>query len=168
MSFPRFLLVPCKTWCGKVNLVRIFVFLVQRIHSRTEYCLSFLAQILSSLNLRWSVNWLHIRRDKRTRRNRPELTHCPVDTDQWDSVLNDLEECGDKEFLVLMDQYNIEIWSKSSRLLPFYSPTFQAQCREFSNSYRRQCFNLQNSTAPSSSRGRSPWRRRVLSRFDTA
>ena len=29
--------------------------------------------------------------------------------DQWDCVLNDLEELGDKEFLVLMDQYNIEI-----------------------------------------------------------
>ena len=42
-----FLLVPCKTWCVKVNLVRIFVFLDHRIHSRKEYCLSF-AQILSS------------------------------------------------------------------------------------------------------------------------
>ena len=26
--------------------------------------------------------------------------------DQWDCVLDDLEELGDKEFLVLMDQYN--------------------------------------------------------------
>ena len=42
----------------------------------------------------------------------------------WDCVLNDLEELGDKEFLVLMDQYNIEIFSCFLRLLPFYSSTF--------------------------------------------
>ena len=34
--------------------------------------------------------------------------------DQWDCVLNDLEELGDKGFLVLMDQYSIEIVSCSS------------------------------------------------------
>ena len=44
--------------------------------------------------------------------------------DQWDCVLNGLEELGDKEFLVLMDQYNIEIFSCFLRLLPFYSSTF--------------------------------------------
>ena len=44
--------------------------------------------------------------------------------DQWDCVLNDLEELGEKEFLVLMDQYNIEIFSCFLRLLPFYSSTF--------------------------------------------
>ena len=44
--------------------------------------------------------------------------------DQWDCVLNDLEELGDKEFLVLMDQYNNEIFSCCLRLLPFYSSTF--------------------------------------------
>ena len=42
------------------------------------------------------------------------------------SVLSDLEELGDKEFLVLMDHYNI----------------------------LNRSFNLQNSIAPSSSRGR--------------
>ena len=41
VSFPRFLLVPCKTWFGQVKLVRIFVFLVHGIHSRKEHCLSF-------------------------------------------------------------------------------------------------------------------------------
>ena len=44
--------------------------------------------------------------------------------DQRDCVLNDLEELGDKEFLVLMDQYNIEIFSCLLRLLPLYSSTF--------------------------------------------
>ena len=44
--------------------------------------------------------------------------------DQGDCVLNDLEELGDKEFLVLMDQYNIEIFSCVLRLLPLYSSTF--------------------------------------------
>ena len=44
--------------------------------------------------------------------------------DQWDCVLNDLEELGGKEFLVLMDQYNIEIFSCCLGHLPFYSSTF--------------------------------------------
>ena len=44
--------------------------------------------------------------------------------DQWDCVLNDLEELGDKEFLVLMNQYNIEIFSCGLRFLPLYSSTF--------------------------------------------
>ena len=57
-------------------------------------------------------------------KNCSELTHCPVLTDQWDSVLNDLEELGDKGFLVLVDQYNVEIFSCCLRLLSFYSSTF--------------------------------------------
>ena len=44
--------------------------------------------------------------------------------DQWDCVLNGLEELGDKEFLVLMDQYNLEIFSCFLRLLPFHFSTF--------------------------------------------
>ena len=36
--------------------------------------------------------------------------------DQWDCVLNDLEELRDKQFLVLMDQYKIEIFSCFLRL----------------------------------------------------
>ena len=44
--------------------------------------------------------------------------------DQWDCALNDLEELEDQEFLVLMDQYNIEIFSCFLRLLPLYSSTF--------------------------------------------
>ena len=44
--------------------------------------------------------------------------------DPWDCVLNELEERADKEFLVLMGQYNIEIFSCFLRLLPLYSSTF--------------------------------------------
>ena len=44
--------------------------------------------------------------------------------DQRDCVLNDLQQLGDKEFLVLMDQYNIEIFSCCLRLLPCYFSTF--------------------------------------------
>ena len=44
--------------------------------------------------------------------------------DQWDCVLNDLGELGGKEFLVLMDQYNIEIFSCFLRISPLYSSTF--------------------------------------------
>ena len=45
--------------------------------------------------------------------------------DQWNCVLNDLEKLGDKEFLVLTGQYNIEIFSCCHRLLPSCSSTFQ-------------------------------------------
>ena len=67
---------------------------------------------------------MHIGCDKFTRRNRLELIHCPAVQDQWDCVLNDLEELGDKEFLVLMDQYHIEFFSCCLRLLPLYSSSF--------------------------------------------
>ena len=79
---------------------------------------------VSILNWWWNVNWLHIRCDECTRRNCSELKHCPTVQDQWDCVLNDFEELGDKAFRVLMDQYNIEIFSCCLRLLPFYSSTF--------------------------------------------
>ena len=52
--------------------------------------------------------------------------------DQWDCVLNDLEELVGKEFLVLTDQYNIEIFSCGLRLLPFYSSTFHQTTTESS------------------------------------
>ena len=38
--------------------------------------------------------------------------------DQWDCVLNDLEELEGKQFLVLTGQYNIEIFYCCLRLLP--------------------------------------------------
>ena len=48
---------------------------------------------------------------------------CPAVKDP-DCVLNDLEELGDKEFLVLTSQFNIEIFSCCLRLLSFCSSTF--------------------------------------------
>ena len=53
------------------------------------------------------------------RRNRPELIHCPAMKEQLDSL-----KSSDKEYLVLMDQYNIEIFSCCLRLLPLYFSTF--------------------------------------------
>ena len=47
-----------------------------------------------------------------------EIVRNHVLKDQWGCVLNDLEEFKGKEFLVLMDQYNIEIFSCCLRLLP--------------------------------------------------
>ena len=44
--------------------------------------------------------------------------------DQWDCVLNDLEELGGKEFLVLTGQYNIEAFSCCLRFLPSCSSTY--------------------------------------------
>ena len=49
----------------------------------------------------------------------------PPAKNQRDCVLDDLEELGgDKEFLVLMDQYSTDILSCFLRLLPLYSSTF--------------------------------------------
>ena len=56
--------------------------------------------------------------------NCSELTHCPEVQDQWDRVLNDLEELGGTEFLVLTGQYNTEIFSSGLRLLPSCSSTY--------------------------------------------
>ena len=49
---PLFLLVPCKTQCFQVNVIRISVFFVHRIQIRKEYRLSF-AQNLSSRYQSW-------------------------------------------------------------------------------------------------------------------
>ena len=77
--------------------------------------------------------------------------------DQWDCVLNGLEELGDKEFMVLMDQYNIEIFSCCLRLLPLCSSTFpQTNVEIAQNVSEDNLFNHQNSIAPSLSRGRLP------------
>ena len=106
--------------------IRIFVLLVHWVHGSEEYhvfCSKFVL-LLSILNLLWSVNWLHIRCGTCTRRNRSEFIHCLVMKDQWDCVLNDLEELGDKEILFLMDQYKIESFLVSSDFLPLYSSLF--------------------------------------------
>ena len=57
--------------------------------------------------------------------NCSESKHCPVVKDQWDRVLNDLEEeLEGKELLVLTSQDSIEIFSFFLRLLPSYFSTF--------------------------------------------
>ena len=48
MFLPCFVHVLCKTRCFQVDLLRISVFLIQRIHRQKEYCLS-VAQNLTSM-----------------------------------------------------------------------------------------------------------------------
>ena len=52
-----------------------------------------------------------------------------------DCVLSDLEEFGDTKFLVLMDQYNIEIFSCFLRLLPLYPSTIHQTNAESSQDH---------------------------------
>ena len=52
MFLPLFLMVPCKTRCFQVNVMRISVFFVHRIHRPKEYRLSY-AQVLSSRYQSW-------------------------------------------------------------------------------------------------------------------
>ena len=76
--------------------------------------------------------------------------------DQRDCVLNDLEDLGDKEFLVLMDQYNIVLFSCFLRILPLYSSTFHQTNVEIAQDRSDDTRLFQNSIAPSSSRSRRP------------
>ena len=50
--------------------------------------------------------------------------------DQWDCVLNDLEELEDKFFIVLTGPYNMEICSCCLRLVPSCSSTFHQTIKE--------------------------------------
>ena len=52
MFLPCCMHVPCKTQCFQVDLLRIFVFFIHRIHRQKEYCLSF-AQNLTSRYQSW-------------------------------------------------------------------------------------------------------------------
>ena len=97
-----------------------------------------------------------------------------IDTLSWERRINGiaswmtLKSSEIKEFLVLTSQYNIEIFSCCLRLLALMLFHISSdQCWEFSKSFRRLSLNLQNSIAPSSSRGFWPWRRRVVSLFAT-
>ena len=77
---------------------------------KNTVCLSLLEFCPPGINPEFVMECkLHIQYDKCTRRNCSESIHCPVKKDQWDCVLNDLEELEGKEFLVLTNQYNIEI-----------------------------------------------------------
>ena len=68
---------------------------------------------------------MHIQCGKCIRRNCSESTHCLAVKDQWDCVLNDFEELGDKIISCPDEsQYSIEITSCCLRLLAFCSSTF--------------------------------------------
>ena len=110
------LLVPCKTWCFQVNVIRI-----GSTDVKNTVCL-LLKFCRPSINP-WNVNWVHIRCDKCTRRNCSESMHCSW-TEDRDCVLIDFGELGDKKNLVLMDQHNIELFSCCLRFLAFCSSTF--------------------------------------------
>ena len=126
MFLPCTMHVLCKTRCFQVDRVRILMFLVQRIDKQKEYCVCCSNFVLpvSILNWWWNVNWLHIRRDTCTWRNRPEQWHCPVMKDQKDCVLNDLKELGGTE-LFLKNQNNTEVFSFLLLLLPCCSSTIR-------------------------------------------
>ena len=136
MFLPCFMHVLCKTRCSQVDRVRMLVFFVQKIHRRMEYRLSF-PQILSSRYQSRIDDGMLIDRTsdviKCTRRNRSEKVHCPAVQDQWNCVLNDLEELGSEEFLVLMDQYSMEIFSCFLTLLPFDSSIHQTNAESTEN-----------------------------------
>ena len=59
MFLPLFLIVPSKTWCFQVNVIRTFVFFVHRTQRRKEYRQSF-AQILSSRYQSWICDGMSI------------------------------------------------------------------------------------------------------------
>ena len=108
-------------------------------------CLNFVLPV-SILNFWWSVNWPHIQYYKCTQRNCSESIHCPVVKDQWDCVLNDLEELERIEFLVLTGQYSIEIFYCCLRLLPSCSSIHhQTNIESTQIMFWRSSFSLQNS-----------------------
>ena len=79
--------------------------------------------------------------------------------------MNDLEELGGKEFLVLTGQYSVEIFSFCLRFLPSYSSTHHTTIESTQIYSEDHLSSLQNSIVPSSSRSNSPCRRRVFSLF---
>ena len=99
-----------------------------------------------------------------SRRNCSESVHWLVVKDQWDCVLKDLEElegwknsCPDGS----LQYWFFFLLPPPPAILLFH--TSSDQYCEHSNLFWRSSFSLQNSTAPSSSRGNSPCRRRVFS-----
>ena len=170
MFLPHFLLVPSKTWSIQSQLHPDLCPYSQdprtwRIPS--VFCSDFVLLLLI-LNLWWSVHWLHIQYDKCTRRNWPELVHCPVmkEINEIASWMT-LESSEIKNFLSWWIS-TILIFSCCLRLLPSCSSIHHRTNIESTQIwFRISSFSLQNSIAPSSSRGRWPLRRRVLNCFDT-
>ena len=151
---PCFMHVPYKTRCSQIDRLRILVFLIHRINGQKNTGCRLLKFCSSGINpeLMMECKWWHIQRDKCTWRNHPESRHCPVMKNQQDCVLNDLEELGDKK-ISLENQYNTEIFSCFLLLLSWTLPLFI-----------RSMLRIHKMTP---SRGRLPWRRRLISFFDT-
>ena len=74
--------------------------------------------------------------------------------DQWDCVLNDLEELGDQEFLVLMDQYKMKSFLVTSASCHFALPHFHQTNDESAQIRSEDTLLFYRKIAPSSSRGR--------------
>ena len=171
MFLPRFLLVRCKTWFGQIKLFWIMVILMHGINGCNEHSLSCPARIfvlpLSILNLWWSVNWPHIQYDNWTRRNCSESIYLSCNKGSmglrpewpWRARRSRIS-CPDGS----VQHWNFFLFPPPPAILLFH--TSSDQYWEYSNLFRRSSFCIQNSIAPSSSRSRSPCRRRVLS-FDT-
>ena len=120
MFVPSVMQVLCTTWFIEVNLCRILMLFVSGINRQEEYCLS-LAWILTSIyqsivDDRMKIK-KHIQYGKYVGIISSELSHCPVMKDQWDYVLNVLEELGDKQ-LFLKYQCNTDISFLLLLLLP--------------------------------------------------
>ena len=92
-----------KTWFGQIRLFWILVILMRFTAVKNTVCLSLL-EFLSSRYQSWiddgkwidcTSNMINVLEEPG-----PENWHCPVKQDQWDCVLNDLEELGGDEFLL--------------------------------------------------------------------
>ena len=162
VHFPL-LLVRCKTWCVQVNLIRIFVFLVHRIHNRKEYCLSFLAQNLSSRCQSWICDGVLIDRKSNVINVLEKLfginTLSCIEGSmglrpewRW-RARREIISCSDES----AQHWNLLLLPPPPAILLFH--TSSDQYWELSNLFWRSSFSLQNSIAPSSSRGSSPCRR---------
>ena len=130
-------------------------------------CCSNFVLPVSTLNWWWNVNWLHIQYDQCTRRNCPEITlSCSVGSmglrPEWPwRARRSRISCPDGS----VQCWKIFLFPPPFAILLFHISSDQYW--EYSNSFRRSSFSLQNSIATSSSRGNSPCRRRVCSVFAT-
>ena len=120
MFLPSTMQVLCTTWFMEVNLFRILMLFVSGINQKKEHCLS-LAWILTSkyqsiVDERMKIK-KHIQSGKYVGRVHSELSHCLVMKDQWDYVLNVLEELGNRE-LFLKYQCSTDISFLLLLLLP--------------------------------------------------
>ena len=129
-------------------------------------CSKFDLQI-SILNWWWNVNWLHIRRDKCTRRNCSELIHCLVMKDQWDCVLNDLEELGNTQ-LFWKNQDSAGIFSYFLLLLlPSFSSTFRQTNDDSTRNVSEDYFFSRIQSLHHCLEVSFQWRRRWINFIDT-